>query len=273
MENAKKMILVEPDFIEKLKHNENISLNSLSRLDEEMQKILKSKIEDRQKWALYSQALQRFLHFTETDRKPFKLPIIVDGTNNVHEEFEKSTVKKEETEHNVTLPNPKPFEGDATSTPPNHTYPLQFTPSHIIKLIPKSYTRKGHVLLDNILQNKQKIWWKEEGEIVVNNQVIPGSNIIDLISDTVRPLKRAKPIGWKQFASVLKDIRVPASCIGNPTNLQYINGLQIDEGQESPIYKNTRSTSIPVRGQSTPVSNITPELTKKKIDWQRWSPY
>jgi hypothetical protein len=267
------MLLVEPDFIEKLKQNDNTPLNSLSRLDGEMQKILRSKIEDREKWALYSQALQRFLHFTETDRKPFKLPIIVDGVSDVHEDFEKSMVKKEETEYNATLPNPKPTEGDATSTPPNHNYPLQFTPSHIIKVIPKSYVKKGQSLLDNILQNKQKIWWKEGGEIVVNNQVIPESNIIDLISDTVRPLKRAKPIGWKQFASVLKDIGVPTSCIGNPSNLEYINGLQIVEDQETPIYKNTRSTSIQARGQSTPISNKSLESSKKKIDWQRWSPY
>jgi hypothetical protein len=238
-----------------------------------MQKILKSKIEDREKWALYSQALQRYLHFTETDRKPFKLPIIVDGVSNVHEDYDKSMFKKEEAEHNVTLPNPKPIEGDATSTPPNHSYPLQFTPSHIITLIPKSYVKKSQSLLDNILQNKHKIWWKEGGDIVVNNVVIPESNIIDLISDTVRPLKRAKPIGWKQFASVLKDIGVPTSCIGNPSNLEYINGLQIDQDQESPIYKNTRSTSIQVKGQSTPISNKTLELSKKKIDWQRWSPY
>lgn len=273
MENTKKMILVEPDFIEKLKHSEKAPLNSLTRLDEEMQKILASKTEDREKWALYSQALQRFLHLTETDRKPFKLPIIIDGMNNLHEDYEKSMVKKEGNEDNTTLPNQSRFEGDAASTSLNHTYPVQFTPSHIIKLIPKTYMKKGQSLLDFVLKNKHKIWWKEGGEIVVDNQVIPESNITDLISDTLRPLKRAKPIGWKQFASILKDIGVPASCIGNPTNLEYINGLQLNETQETPIYENTRSKSVQVREQSTPISNKTTQSSKKKIDWERWTPY
>lgn len=273
MENTKKMILVEPDFIEKLKHTDNAPLNSLSRLDEEMQKILKSKIEDREKWALYSQALQRYLHITETDRKPFKVPIMIDGINNVHEEYEKAIVKKEEPEDIATLPNPKPYESDATSTPSNHNYPDKFTPSHIIKNIPKSYVKKGRSLIDNLLKNKPRIWWKEGGEIVVNNQVIPETNIADLISDALRPRKRPKPNGWKEFASALKDIEVPTSCIGNPTNLEYINGIQIEKAQESPIYK-TRSTTIQSRGQSTPiVSYKTPESLKKKIDWERWSPY
>lgn len=300
MENTKKMILVEPDFIEKFKHSEKAPLNSLTRLDEDMQKILASKIEDREKWALYSQALQRFLHLTETDRKPFKIPIIFDSTNNTHEDYEKlmvkkeknedygklpvkkeknddyekSTVKKVENENNTTLLNPTQLEDDAAnSTPSNQTYPVQFTPSHIIQLIPKSYMKKGQSLLDNILKNKQKIWWKEGGEIVVDNQVIPESNIIDLISDTLRPLKRAKPTGWKQFASILKDIGVPASCIGNQTNLEYIIGLQSNEVQKTPIYENTRSKSVKTRGQSTPISNKTAQLSKKKIDWERWSPY
>lgn len=273
MENTKKMILVEPDFIEKFKHSENAPSSSLTRLDEEMQKILASKIEDREKWALYSQALQRFLHLTETDRKPFKIPIFFDNMNSPHGDHEKSMVKKEENENNATLSNPTRFEGDAVITPSSHTYPVQFTPSHIIKLIPKSYMKKGQYLLDNILKNKPRIWWKEGGEIVVDNQVIPESNIIDLISDTLRPLKRAKPIGWKQFASVLKDIKVPASYIGNPTNLEYINGLQLSEVKPTPIYENTRSKSIQVRGESTPISNKTTQLSKKKLDWERWSPY
>lgn len=278
MENTKKMILVEPDFIEKLKHDDNAPLNSLSRLDADMQKILKNKMGDREKWALYSQALQRFLHFTETDRKPFKLPIIVDDIKPVHEDYDKyidkSMIKRDEPDYNVTLSNPNPYEYDATSTPSTRTYPEQFTPSHILKLIPKTYQKKGHYLLDSILKNKPKIWWKEGGEIVVNNQVIPESNITDLISDTVRPLKRKiKPTGWKEFASVLNDIGVPTSYIGNQSNIEYINSLQLNPVQDSPIYKNTRSTSTQVKGASTPIPHKTPEASKKKIDWERWSPY
>lgn len=268
------MILMEPDFIEKLKHNENAPVNSLSRLDDQMQKILKSKIGDREKWALYSQALQRFLHFAETERKPFKVPIIVDDiTNKRHEDYENPLVKKEETEYNITLPNLDPSESDAISTPSNHNYPKQFTPSQIIKDIPKSYIKKGHSLIEKILKNKQNIWWKEGGEVVVNNQVIPESNIIDLISDTVRPLKRTKPIGWKEFASVLKDIGVPKSCIGNPTTLEYIDGLQSDEIQEPKIRKNTRLATSQAKEISTPISSKTVNISKKKIDWERWTPY
>lgn len=56
MENAKKMILIEPGLIEKLKQENEVNSN-LSRLDIEMQNIMNSKTEDRKKWMLYLQTL------------------------------------------------------------------------------------------------------------------------------------------------------------------------------------------------------------------------
>lgn len=179
MEHTKKMLLVEPDFIERLKHNDNQSDNVSSRLDEEMQKILKSKKDDREKWALYSQALQRFLHFAETDRRPFKIPIIMGDEYNSINQYSDGTntkINKKEENPSVSVTNPTLLEDSVPHSLSNESslqsYPMLFTPSYIIDVIPKSYKRKGQALMDIIIRNKQKIWWRPSGEIVLNNVTV-----------------------------------------------------------------------------------------------------
>lgn len=280
MENMKKMLLVEQDFVERLKHNENLTENSSSRLDREMQKILKGKMDDREKWALYSQALQRFLHFAEADRKPFKIPIVTDGfdhRNNDHKDLVPE-LKKEENVNNVTALNPILPELDTTPPPdtPTQHYPLEFTPSHIIERVPKSYKQKTKTLLDNIMLHKNKIWWKPGGEVVLNNHTIPNTNIVDLVNDVIRPLKRTKPKGWEEFTLILKEIRVPASCIGNPTNAEFLKkslGERELKELDTPFSSTIARNSSLAENASTPISSRTRDSKKKKLNWERWTPY
>lgn len=236
---------------------------------------------DREKWTIYSQALQRFLHFIETDRKPFKIPIVMEGVsqyNNESNNLIKSEVnKKEENENNETVT------GDVTdtatpssfNTPPGeiNQEPMSITPSKILTILPKSYEKKTRTLLDYIVLSKPKIWWKPTGEVVINNQTIQESNIIDLVSDTVRCLKRPKPVGWEVFALLLKDIKVPRSCIGNPTNLAFINGSPSIERFTPSNSVKTRATSDKEHSTSTPLTTRSHKDSGKKIDWERWSPY
>lgn len=283
MENTKKMLLVEPDFIERLKRNDSVPENVSSRLDGEMQKILKSKINDREKWALYSQALQRFLHFVESDRKPFKIPIVMEGIDQLNDENRDLNLKvnkKEEDESNESVANKTLPEGDVspnTVTTPSGTNPetVLFSPSRIVDNLPKSYEKKTKTLLACIISNKPNIWWKTNGEVVINNRTIPNSNILDLVSDTVRSLKRPKPTGWEEFASFLRDIKVPTSCIGNPTNLEFINKSQSIEPHTSSASKSAQSSSsFKDTSTSTPLSSgLLRKAKKKKIDWERWTPY
>lgn len=280
MENMKKMLLVEPDFIERLKHSDNLSENSLSRLDGEMQKILKTKMDDREKWALYSQALQRFLHFTRADRQPFKIPLVDDvgQLTNKNNDIHPGIYKKEENVNinsveNAALPEP---EGDVYGTPPGGSksdLPKQYSPSYIIDVIPKSYQTKSKTLLECMVQNKPKIWWKENGEVVINNRTIPNSNILDLVGDVLRPLKRSKPIGWEDFASILHDIRVPPSCIGNSMNLKFMKRLQSTDSNTSIESMNTNTPSVKEKNTSTPLTTKPSKQSKKKLDWERWTPY
>lgn len=246
MDNTKKMILIEPDVLERLKTKENIFDDSLSRLDKEMQKILKSKIDDREKWALYMQVLQKYLHLIQEDKKPLKLPITFESV-------------KDNTNENKVIPFVKDLSPvKDVQTPKTQDILLKhYTVDYLNRLIPKTYKKKGKILIDTLLKNRDTIYWNDDGTVVINNEHLPQSNIIDLVNITLRPLKII-PDGWEKFAEALKDIKVPLICVGNPEINKYMNILYVEDFRHN-----------------TPTKLNTPKLStsRRKIDWERWTPY
>lgn len=255
MEHAKKMLLIEPRLIEKLNQHKNDD-NPTSRLDTEMKDILDSDMDDRKKCILYLQILQRYLHFNEEQRQPLELPIISKN-------MESESNIKGETVSEIPVPNLTFTEKEKLkdSTPKNRI--SLYTPTQILKFIPKSYVKKGESLLDHISTNNDKIRWDpDNGSVFVDNQNISGSNIVDLINDLLRPLKRKDPIGWEAFAEALNDIKVPQTFLGNPTRIDFINNLKLN--RLSDLSKDTDS-----------LSHLKKRVKKfhKNIDWERWTPY
>ena len=63
------MLLIDPEVMKK--KNTNTAVNNQSQLDEEMHKVLNTKLEDREKWTLFLQTLQRYLYFISKDRNTY----------------------------------------------------------------------------------------------------------------------------------------------------------------------------------------------------------
>ncbi|KAG8231305.1 hypothetical protein J437_LFUL006961 [Ladona fulva] len=97
MEHTKKMVLVSQETIHRMK-NSSLAMTDVSEtvsvLDREMEKILRMpKISYHERWNLYKQCLQRFLHFSEEERKPATLAFsTVD--NRIRSEIVASVPKK-----------------------------------------------------------------------------------------------------------------------------------------------------------------------------------
>jgi len=76
MANARKMILVDPTALERLKTVPTPSLPHMQGLDSEMESLLRRQdLNDYDKWAAYCQLLQRYLHKTQEEREPVSLRI------------------------------------------------------------------------------------------------------------------------------------------------------------------------------------------------------
>jgi hypothetical protein len=265
MENAKKMILIDPEVIEKLKRgNNNSSIGSnITHLDEEMQKVLNTKLGDREKWTLYMQTLQRYLYFIGKDRKPLVIPIF---SQDEMESERKEDVKPNQDADVAETPVKKDEE-----IPKVHDY---YVKSQMLQLIPKSYKQKGELLLDFLLKNKEKVHWNSHGTVFIDNKEVYKSNIVDLFNDIIRPLKNSSPHGWMEFCKALKELGIPLSYIGNPKRSTFISVMS-----KTPDFGKRFETET----QSTPYNLPTPtshtsetqskDKAKRKIDWQKWTPY
>lgn len=269
MEHAKKMLLIDPSIIDKISQHNSVD-TPISRLDSEMQKILKSNEEDRKKCILYLQTLQRFLHFTEEGRQPIEIPFV----SNILKEEREGEVADDgivmNKNHDVDTTNivaGQTSNEDEKLGKTNFNRKLSYSASHILSLIPKTYTKKCELLLNSMSLNKNKIYWDDEGTVIIDKEKIPGSNILDLVNDSLRPLKRSEPIGWEKFMNALKEINIPLTYIGNPTRSDYIKQLTLKDLEEHVPQEEVFST--PTTGDREKHVG----KTKRKIDWEKWTPY
>ena len=84
----------------------------------------------------------------------------------------------------------------------------------VFMTVPKTLRRKAEALLYR-LKNDPTFNWNERGELIYRGQIIPGSNMTDLINDTLRQRKTFQPHGWQEFARALRHGNVPQDLVGH----------------------------------------------------------
>ena len=94
------------------------------------------------------------------------------------------------------------------------------TEREIYDSVPKSMQRKAKLFIDKI-KSRSDMRWNDKGELVYKRKVVPGSNIVDLVNDTMRKRKHFEPTGWEVFATGLKEANVPQELVGNPRQWDY----------------------------------------------------
>ncbi|KAF4526816.1 hypothetical protein B566_EDAN015143 [Ephemera danica] len=99
-------------------------------------------------------------------------------------------------------------------------------------------SRKAKLLL-HLLSRSSIISWDDSGRVTINNQLLHGSNIIDLLNDVLRNRKHSSPVGWEPFAHVLASLNVPREFINNDqrwTYIQRLNGEHHDTSDDEDEY-------------------------------------
>ena len=59
------------------------------------------------------------------------------------------------------------------------------------------------------------ITWDKTGQVKIEGEIIPGSNISDLVSDATRSGKNFNPTGAKEFFQALSKLNVPKDLVRN----------------------------------------------------------
>lgn len=240
MEHVKKMVVVPQELIDRLNSNNVMTQprqqSSAGGLDTEMHRILNDKhLDDVEKWKQYQQVLRRFLHLTSQQRGPVHMPLVDTGE----------------------------VEGNETDVPAAGPLPQE---DELVETFSATYRPGARNLLRWITRRvSDRIKWAPNYTVQVDGQSIPGSNIVDILHDTVRARKPSGTTpGWLEVMSVLKEENAPVGYMGNQEARKYLSRLEAD----------LFSSAGPRRSRSRSPANSppSPHLTRSSRPYKQQTP-
>lgn len=202
MLHAQKFVLVPQERLEKLERSQETATlpttqtpgDNASRTDAEMHKVLNSPGDDIEKAKIYAQLLARFLFQKGTMKNKIDVDTLLDLED------------KSEPNDNFSV---------LSNITRDETVIYKKNLNAVISTVPRNFKTKAAGLLNHLLASGV-VDWNEKYELVFQNKVITGTNIIDLVNDTLRNRKSvAPPSGRTIFAKALSQVHTPQEFIGN----------------------------------------------------------
>ena len=135
-------------------------------------------------------------------------------------------------QHSLEKTNKPPSMLSSTNSPQPADQPTSVAlHDQILQSVPKTMQRKAELLL-GMIKNNNNLTWDEQGVVSYKGKRIHGSNIIDLINDTIRQRKGVEPRGWKTFSKALHESNISQEVIGNASRWKWMQ-TNTSDGEES----------------------------------------
>ena len=113
----------------------------------------------------------------------------------------------------------------------------------MIEPIPKYIRPRATALLNRLKARPDVITWDKTGQIKIEGQSIPNSNISDLVSDALRSRKNFNPTGASEFFHALSKMNMPKELVRNQERWTQVIGTPDAEDFNTP-QSTTASTSF-----------------------------
>ena len=91
----------------------------------------------------------------------------------------------------------------------------QLADTTIVEPIPKTMRDRATALLNRLKTRSDLISWDKSGQVKIEGETIPDSNISDLVSDALRSRKGFNPAGAKEFFQTLSKMNMPKDLVRN----------------------------------------------------------
>ena len=92
---------------------------------------------------------------------------------------------------------------------------LQLSDADVVEPIPRTMRPRATALLSRLKAKPDVITWDKTGQVKIEGETIPNSNISDLVSDAMRSRKDFNPTGAKKFFQALSELNVPKELVRN----------------------------------------------------------
>ena len=211
----KRMVLVPEDAVNRYEQRQRLEtspiMSNMMHKDTQMLNVLqRDGMSDDQKQKLFNAKLERYLELRQ--QKDSQIPSV--------------RVVKDEKEQPVPEPA-MPNAGVVDSMPP--------------------YIRqRATSLLNRLKARPEVITWDKTGQVKIEGETIPNSNISDLVSDAMRSRKDFNRTGAKEFFQALSKLNVPKDLVRNENRWKQVMGetSSARATPQSPLRSSPRFQSI-----------------------------
>ena len=91
----------------------------------------------------------------------------------------------------------------------------QLSDVDVVEPIPRTMRPRATALLSRLKAKPDVITWDKTGQVKIEGETIPGSNISDLVSDAMRSRRNFNSTGAKEFFEALNKLNVPKDLVRN----------------------------------------------------------
>ena len=91
----------------------------------------------------------------------------------------------------------------------------QLSDANVVEPIPRTMHPRATALLSRLKAKPDVITWDKTGQVKIEGEIIPNSNISDLVSDAIRSRRNFDPTDSKDFFEVLNKLNVPKDLARN----------------------------------------------------------
>ncbi len=235
MEHVKRLVIVPEHMTEQQKKPLVPPLTAqVNEIDSDMQNIIQRQdIPIDAQARMYDQNLQRYLTFYDKRmNKPLWVNVLQPKiTEEQPQEEEPETIDEIETD--------------------------------IMDSVPATMKSRARQLIKKLKGSKDVIGWNNQGQMMFKGRPIPGTNIVDLVNDSLRQRKNFNPEGWELFSKALGHLNMPEGVVRNENRLALVR-----EYKTKGIPDDLPQPTTP----RTPLSRVQQERRKKRKD-NKNSPY
>ena len=101
---------------------------------------------------------------------------------------------------------------------------LQLSDADVVEPIPRNLRPRATALLSRLKVKPDVITWDKTGQVKIEGEIIPGSNISDLVSDAMRSRRNFNPTGSKEFFEALNNLNMPKDVVRNEERWKEVLG-------------------------------------------------
>ena len=135
----------------------------------------------------------------------------------------------------------------------------------IIDSVPASFKTRARNLMKKLKSHPNKIAWDDHSQLIINGTTVPGSNMVDLVNDVLRPRKNFTPKGHEAFVQGLAEINTPEDFIRNEARRKLLLEYRDNPVGKSPVARGEEEETPAVRPFfPSPPNSGTPSTRKRR---------